>query len=67
MSGTQTNNEITLSSQPFEPGSNMKRRKTGHGKNQVATSFEEELKTLNADMDIDIQSEFIQDPTTDIC
>ncbi|KAG2195815.1 hypothetical protein INT47_010025 [Mucor saturninus] len=60
MSGTQTNNEITLSSQPFEPGSNMKRRKTGHGKNQVATSFEEELKTLNADMDIDLQIENTQ-------
>lgn len=58
MTGTQTNNEITLSSQPFEPGSNMKRRKTAHGKNQVGTSFEEELKSLDADMDIDIQSKF---------
>lgn len=61
MTGTQTNNDITLSSQPFQPGSTMKKRKTGHGKNQVATNFEDELKSLDADMDIDFKSKFSQD------
>lgn len=60
MTGTQPNNDITLSSQPFEPRSTMKKRKTGHNNNnQVSTNFEEELKLLDADMGIDIKSKFL--------
>lgn len=51
-------NDIKLSSQPFQPGSTMKKRKTGHNNNTVATSFEEELKAINADMDVDVKSKF---------
>lgn len=68
MTSSQSDKDITLSSQPFEPGSTMKKRKTAHtpnnananGKNglQAPTDFEQELKLLNDDMDIDIKSKF---------
>lgn len=51
--------DITLSSQPFEPGSTMKRRKVAHpakSSSQQPPSFEEELLSLEADMDVDIKS-----------
>lgn len=53
-----TDNDIKLSSQPFQPGANMKKRKTGHTDKLLPTSFEEELKLINADMDVDIKSMF---------
>lgn len=52
-----TDNDITVSSQPFQPGSTMKKRKTGHNNNAAApTTFEEELKSITADMDVDAKS-----------
>ncbi|OBZ82248.1 DNA polymerase delta catalytic subunit [Choanephora cucurbitarum] len=49
---------ITLSSQPFEPGSAMKKRKTKHDLNsQPPANFEEELKNLNEDVDQSIEIE----------
>ena len=68
MTSPQSDKDITLSSQPFEPGSTMKKRKISHapnnananGKNgsQGPTDFEQELKLLNDDMDLDIKSMF---------
>ena len=51
------NEDIVLSSQPFEPGTNMKKRKINHQQpsNTVPASFEDELKRLDADMDVDIK------------
>lgn len=53
--------DITLSSQPFEPGSTVKRRKVTpsaktSSSSQQTPTFEQELKTLDADMDVDIES-----------
>ncbi|KAI9472165.1 MAG: DNA polymerase family B-domain-containing protein [Benjaminiella poitrasii] len=58
---SESQSSITFSSQPFEPGSTMKKRKTNHVndvKNETKpSSFEDELKMLNDAMDIDVQSE----------
>lgn len=53
--------DITLSSQPFEPGSTVKRRKVVASSAKTSSSqqpptFEQELKSLDADMDVDIKS-----------
>ncbi|KAG2237692.1 DNA polymerase family B-domain-containing protein [Thamnidium elegans] len=55
-----TDNDIKLSSQPFQPGATMKKRKTGHTDNAPPTAFEEELKSINADMDVDAKIENTQ-------
>jgi DNA polymerase delta subunit 1 len=61
MAGSDTNEDIKVSSQPFEPGSTMKKRKTTHNKSNSnkngsqAPTFEEELKLLTEDMDVDIK------------
>lgn len=51
--------DITVSSQPFEPSLAMKKRKTNHNNStpsrQLPPTFEEELKHLNDDMDVDIK------------
>lgn len=67
MTSSHSDKDITISSQPFEPGSTMKKRKTAHapshasytsGKQAAApTDFEQELKLLNDDMDLDIKRE----------
>jgi hypothetical protein len=58
MSGTSE--DITFSSQPFEPGTAMKKRKVAHpGSAPPPSSFEDELEMLNADMDVDIESKFV--------
>ena len=68
MTSSHSDKDITISSQPFEPGSTMKKRKTAHapsnasstsGKQAAAapTDFEQELKMLNDDMDLDIKRE----------
>lgn len=63
-----TNPEITVSSQPFEPGSVMKKRKTAHDneksnnkstnsqQQQQPSTFEEELKRLDQDVTMDLTS-----------
>lgn len=57
--------DITLSSQPFEPGSTVKRRKVVASSAKTSSSqqpptFEQELKSLDADMDFDIKIENTQ-------
>lgn len=47
---------IELSSAPFTPHSNIKKRKTTHnGSSQQLSSFEHELRALNEHMDLDIK------------
>jgi hypothetical protein len=62
MTGLKQEQDITLSSQPFEPGLQMKKRKTTHvtknTNNQLPANFEEELKHLNDGMDVDVKREF---------
>ncbi|PHZ09530.1 uncharacterized protein RHIMIDRAFT_263043 [Rhizopus microsporus ATCC 52813] len=49
---------IELSSAPFAPHSNIKKRKTTHnGSSQQPSSFEHELLALNEHMDLDIKVE----------
>ncbi|KAG1175920.1 hypothetical protein G6F70_003795 [Rhizopus microsporus] len=49
---------IELSSAPFTPHSNIKKRKTTHnGSSQQLSSFEHELRALNEHMDLDIKVE----------
>lgn len=64
MTSSHYDKDIALSSQPFEPGTIMKKRKTTHapsnatttnGKQAPSTDFEQELKQLKDDMDLDIQ------------
>jgi hypothetical protein len=61
MTGSDSPQDIKVSSQPFEPGSTMKKRKTTHTNTSSqqngshAPTFEEELKLLTDDMDIDVK------------
>ncbi|KAI8637673.1 DNA polymerase family B-domain-containing protein [Parasitella parasitica] len=60
MTSSQSDKDIMLSSQPFEPGSTIKKRKTTHAlnkENAKGTDFEQELKSLNDEMDVDIKIE----------
>lgn len=60
MTSSHSDKDIAISSQPFEPGSTMKKRKTTHASHtnsqQAApTDFEQELQMLNDDMDLDVK------------
>ncbi|KAL9545669.1 hypothetical protein MBANPS3_007042 [Mucor bainieri] len=65
MTSSHSDKDMTISSQPFEPGSTMKKRKTAHAssssssssKQAAPTDFEQELEMLNDDMDLDIKLE----------
>lgn len=58
MSNPQSSQDIEMSSAPFEPYTNAKKRKTSHKKsfNSKPTSFEEELQTLNESLHHNIES-----------
>lgn len=64
MTGSDTAEDIKVSSQPFEPGSTMKKRKTTHSKannpksGSQAPTFEEELRLLTDDMDVDTKRKY---------